>query len=70
MGGFLVSKFIRLIVLILIPMMRIEHVRPQILSRLHSIITSQWLKFVTCCFLLVKLQLKIFLTSPNPVRKV
>jgi len=56
-----------------------HHVGPQFLSRLHSIITSWWLKLVNFCFLLVKLQLKIFLTSPwsslcanvhNPVRKV
>ena len=64
MGGFLVSNFIRVIVLILFPVTYIEHVRPQFLSRLHSIITSRWLKLVACCFLLVKLQLKIFLTSP------
>jgi len=33
-------------------------------SYILSIITSRWLKLVTCCFLMVKLQLKIFLTSP------
>ena len=79
MGGFLVSYFIRVIVLILFPVTCIEHVRTQFLSRFHSIITSRWLKLVTSCFLLVKLQLKIFRTSPwsslcanvnNPVHKV
>ena len=64
LGGFLVSNFIRVIVLILLPMTCIEHVRPQFLPRIHSIITSRWLKLVSCCFLMVKLQLKIFLTSP------
>ena len=40
MGGFLVCNFIRVIVLILFPMTCIEHVRPQFLSRLHSIIVG------------------------------
>jgi len=40
MGGFLVSNFIRLIVLILFPVTCIEHVRPQFLSHLHSIIVG------------------------------
>ena len=44
--------------------MRIEPVRPQILSCLHSISASQWFNLVTGCFLLVKLQLQSFPTSP------
>jgi len=64
---------------ILFPVTCTERVRPQFLSRLHSIITSRWLKLVTCCFLLVKQQFKIFLISSwsslcanvnNPVLKV
>ena len=56
------SNFICVIVLILFPVTCIENLRRQFLSRLHSIITSQWLKLVSCCFLMVKLQLKIILT--------
>ena len=40
MGGILVSNFICVIVLILFPVTCIEHVRPQFLSRLHSIIVG------------------------------
>ena len=40
MGGFMVRNFIRVIVLILVPVTCIEQVRPQLLSRLHRIIVG------------------------------